>query len=754
MMRCTYEKTIFENAENGYGVLVFSTQDSSVPQAARSRYGSDSLIRFTAVGYHIPATKAIDLELQGEWKPTKYGLQLEVESYTEIIPQTREGIIGYLSSGLIAGIGPKTAESIVKKFGLQTLDILEQQPQRLLEVKSITEKRLNKIINSYNQSRELRDILSFLSPFGITAKKAVKIYKAFGVRSMDVLKKTPFELCTLSGFGFKTVDAIARKTACRPNDPMRIRGALYYIMDEIRGAGHLYLPKEELRTQAYNLLNEGFPHEAVTLQAISAELYVMVVTKHLLAQSGNIYRPKSLLAEEYTARKIAQLLLQPDEEVHIEKELMIAQKEMGFPLACNQLNAVKSSYSHKLTFVTGGPGTGKTTILKAVLSVNRQLGGGKVLLMAPTGLAARRMAESTGYEGASTIHSALGLNLDLEEADEVHRPPLDADLIIVDEFTMADMYLAFELFSRITEGTRVLLLGDVEQLPSVGPGNVFRELLECGRIPTTVLDVIYRQADTSRIVVNAAAIRQGSTKLQYGDDFVFEACADSGETAEAVERFYLQEVRKRGVENVQILSAFRTRGACSVKALNEEIRELVNPAKPTLPEIKVGSRLYRLNDRVMQTKNKDDISNGDVGFISHIYVGEDNDSVVTITFSDDRVVEYAPEDFDIIEPAYAVTVHKSQGSQYETVIIPLPGEFSIMMRRNLIYTAITRAKKKVILVGQKKMLFMAIHRDDTSKRNTMLGARVNAWIHRLEERKAAEQYAEESSPEQPLLQAD
>ena len=257
MMRCTYEKTIFENAENGYGVLVFSTQDSSVPQAARSRYGSDSLIRFTAVGYHIPATKAIDLELQGEWKPTKYGLQLEVESYTEIIPQTREGIIGYLSSGLIAGIGPKTAESIVKKFGLQTLDILEQQPQRLLEVKSITEKRLNKIINSYNQSRELRDILSFLSPFGITAKKAVKIYKAFGVRSMDVLKKTPFELCTLSGFGFKTVDAIARKTACRPNDPMRIRGALYYIMDEIRGAISVFCRKKTSTSNSFGVRETG-----------------------------------------------------------------------------------------------------------------------------------------------------------------------------------------------------------------------------------------------------------------------------------------------------------------------------------------------------------------------------------------------------------------------------------------------------------------------------------------------------------------
>lgn len=753
-MRCTYEKTIFENAENGYGVLVFSTQDPSVPQAARSRYGGDSLIRFTAVGYHIPATKAIDLELQGEWKPTKYGLQLEVETYTEIIPQTRDGIIGYLSSGLIAGIGPKTAESIVKKFGLQTLDILEQHPQRLLEVKGITDKRLNKIITSYNQSRELRDILSFLSPFGITAKKAVKIYKAFGARSMDVLKKTPFELCTLSGFGFKTVDAIARKTACRPNDPMRIRGAIHYVMDEIRSAGHLYLYKDELRSQAYKLLNEGFPHEAVTPQAISAEMYVMAVSKILLTQSGNIYRPKSLLAEEYTAKKIAWLQQQPVKEAHIETELMNAQKEMGITLAPNQRKAVRTCFSHMLTLVTGGPGTGKTTILKAVLSVHRQLGGGHVLLMAPTGLAARRMAESTGYAGASTMHSAMGLVTEGEELGEAEREPLHADLIIVDEFTMADMVLAFELFSRITEGTRVLLLGDVEQLPSVGPGNVFRELLECGRIPTTVLDVIYRQADTSRIVVNAAAIRQGSTKLQYGDDFVFEACADSGATAEAVERFYLEEVRERGVENVQILSAFRTRGVCSVKALNEGIRDLVNPAKPAVPEIKVGSRLYRLNDRVMQTKNKDDISNGDVGFISHIYVGEDNDSVVTITFSGDRVVEYAPEDLDIIEPAYAVTVHKSQGSQYETVIIPLPGEFSIMMKRNLIYTAITRARKKVILVGQKKMLFMAIHRNDTSKRNTMLGARVNAWIRRLEERKAAEQRAEEPAPEQTLLQAD
>lgn len=262
------------------------------------------------------------------------------------------------------------------------------------------------------------------------------------------------------------------------------------------------------------------------------------------------------------------------------------------------------------------------------MSVHRQLGGGHVLLMAPTGLAARRMAESTGYAGASTMHSAMGLVTEGEEPGEAEREPLHADLIIVDEFTMADMVLAFELFSRIVEGTRVLLLGDVEQLPSVGPGNVFRELLECGRIPTTVLDVIYRQADTSRIVVNAAAIRQGSTKLQYGDDFVFEACADSGATAEAVERFYLEEVRERGVENVQILSAFRTRGACSVKALNEEIRELGQSGQAGCTRDKGWQPSLPVErPRDADEKQRQNISNGDVGFISHIYVGEDNDSV-------------------------------------------------------------------------------------------------------------------------------
>lgn len=730
-MRCTYEKTVFENADSGYGVMVFLTQDTSIPEAAKSQYGKDGLIRFTATGYRLPSTKAIDLDLHGQWKKSKYGVQFEVETFTEIIPHTKDGIIGYLSSGLITGIGPKTAKIIVGKFGLQTLDILDRHPDRLLEIKGISESKLKKIVKSYNQNREIRDIVSFLSPFGITIKKALKIYKEFGARTMDVFKKTPFELCTISGFGFKTVDAIARKTACRPNDPMRIRGAIHYIMDDCKSAGHLFVEKGDLGNKAHLLLNDGFPYQVVSAQAVNAELYVMVVTKILLAESGNIYKSQNLFAEDNTARRIAALLLQMDTERNIDKELMDAQKALGITLALKQLDAVKACFSNLLTAVTGGPGTGKTTILKVILSVHKRLGGGKVLLMAPTGRAARRMSESTGYPEAMTMHSALGLVADGDDVYETDSVPLDVDLIIVDEYSMVDMFLANEMFNRIQKGSRVLLVGDADQLPSVGPGNVFRELLECGRIPTTILDVVYRQAGTSNIITNAAAIREGSTKLQYGDDFMFESCEDSLTTAQAVQRLYMQEISERGIENVQILSSFRSRGNCSVKTLNEEIRESVNPAGPKVPEVKVGSRVYRLGDRVMQTKNKGEISNGDVGFITDIYIGDDNDSTVTITFTDNRVVEYNLEDLDIVEPAFAVTIHKSQGSEYQTVIIPLIGEFAIMMRRNLIYTAITRAKKKVILVGQKKMLFMAIRRNDTDQRNTMLGTRIIAWMDKL-----------------------
>jgi len=725
MMRCTYERTIFENNDSGFCVAVFVTQDNTVPAAARSTYQSmDGRIRFTATGYRLPVTKTIDVELDGRWENTKRGLQFAVESFVEIVPRTRDGIIGYLSSGLINGIGEKTARTIVGKFGLNTLEVLDEHPEKLLEIKGITPKKLEKITASYTQSKAIRDIVTFLSPFGISVKKAVKIHKEFGAQTMEILKSRPFEICSISGFGFKTVDAIARKANCKLNDPLRIRGAIQYILDEATVEGHLFLHKTELCDKAHVLLNEGFGTEVVTLREVQSELYHLVVKMKLLSENGNVYKPKSLMAEADAAKRIAELLMASSKSVDIIKELEDAQQSLKLILSSKQAEAVKMCFSHNMAIITGGPGTGKTTVLKIILEVYNKIFKGKILLTAPTGRASRRMSESTGYPDARTLHSALGLITDEDDDFMNSNDPVDADFVVVDEFSMVDMRLAAELFSRIQDGTKVILVGDADQLPSVGAGNVFRELINCGLIPVTFLDVVFRQSGTSRIALNAHSINENQTKLLYGPDFEFIPCKTAEDAAELIKQQYLKETALTGVNNVQILSPFKSRGEACVKKLNEAIRELINPPGPTIPELKVGTRVFRMNDRVLQTKNKREISNGDVGFVKAVYIGEDNDSTLTIEFSDARTVEYGKEDLDIIELSYAMTIHKSQGSEYDTVILPVLTSFYIMLRRNLIYTAITRAKKKVILVGQKQALYMAIHKNDIDKRNTLLGERI------------------------------
>lgn len=726
-MRCTYEKTIFENAESGFLILALKTQDTQVPQAARNTHpAKDNLIRFTATGYYLPTTNTIELELDGRWEQSKYGMQLAVESFTEIIPQTREGIIGYLSSGLIKGIGEKTAIAIVQKFGLTSLEVLENEPEKLLEVRGITENKLVNITASYTQSKSLRDIVALLSPFGISVKKAAKIQKEFGDQTMDILQNRPFELCSISGFGFKTVDSIARKTSCKLSDPLRVQGALRYVLDESQISGHLFLPKEQLCEKAYILLNEDFPSEVADKRSVVFGLYSLVQSGVMLSDNGNIYLHRNLYAETNTALRVAELLININDSTEVTKELSEFQDNSKIILSAKQAEAVKTAFLHNLSIITGGPGTGKTTVLKAVLEVfQKVMPDGKVLLSAPTGRASRRMAESTEYTDAKTLHSALSLVSDEEDSDYLNgNEPIEADLIIVDEVSMVDMYLANELFGRIQKGSRVVLVGDADQLPSVGAGNVFREFITCGLIPVTVLDMVFRQAKGSRIAMNAYSIKQDKTSLLYGSDFMFDTCNTAEEAAYLVQKHYMEEIAENGVEGVQILSPFKSRGEACVKSLNEAIHELVNPTTSMRPELKVGTRIYRLGDRVLQTKNKGDISNGDVGFIKSVFIGEDNDSTATIEFSGERVVTYAIEDLDMIEPAYAMTIHKSQGSEYPVVILPMLKSFYIMLKRNLVYTAITRAKSKVILIGQKSALFMAIHKNDIDERNTLLGDRI------------------------------
>ncbi len=522
---------------------------------------------------------------------------------------------------------------------------------------------------------------------------------------MEVLRTRPYELCAISGFGFKTVDSIARKIGCPVNDSKRIQGALQYAMDESQAAGHLFLPKEKICEKAYVLLNEDFPAEVADKKSVVLGLYQLVQSKRMFSENGNIYTPRNFDIEVKTAVCIAKLLMKPGNSIEISTILSEIQNTTKIQLSKKQAEAIITAYEHRLSIITGGPVTGKTTTLKILLEVFKKIQpNGKVLLSAPTGRASRRMAESTGYTETKTLHSALSIIYDGDSDYVSNRDPIDAD-----------------------------------QLSSVDAGNVFRELIACGLIPVTVLDMVFRQSKGSRIAMNAHAIKQNKTSLLYGNDFVFINC----ETAYLIQKYYRNEVAASGTEYVQILSPFRSRGAASVEKLNEVIHELVNPDSQGVLELKVGVRIYRLGDKVVQTKNKGDISNGDVGFIKSMMIDEDSDSTVSIEFSGVRVVEYAVEDMDMIEPAYAMTIHKSQGAEYPIVIMPVLNSFYIMLKRNLLYTAITRARTKVILIGQKSALFAAIHRNDVDERNTLSGKRIQVYCKILSQKKKTKELAEQ-----------
>lgn len=725
----TYDGTIFYNPANKYCVINVKTADQNVPAQARdTRQYRDHLIRFVAVGYELPRTDAVQLELDGEWVNSKHGCQLQIEQWHEIVPRTAGGVEGYLSSGLIKGIGPKMAADIVARFGVDTLDILEKHPERLLEIRGITENKLEDIRLSYAESRMLQDLMTLLSPYKVTPKTALKIYQHFGPDSVDILEKNPFELCQVSGFGFRRVDAIVQKNGGDLHDPMRVKGALICSLDEIRGKqGHLYLESESLVNIGLKLLNEKIPIPGMRLQKPEVEkvLQNMILNGTVVLCRDHVYLPRIFDLEDGTARKIAERLVAVSAAEHIAPLLEQIKAEMGISLSAKQDKAVRMAFRHNLSIITGSPGTGKTTVLKTILEVYRRLHpDGKIMLMAPTGRASRRMAESTGFEDAKTLHSGLGL---MSEEDENGRKNedslLEADLVIVDEFSMVDMWLAKQFFGHLKETCRIVLVGDADQLPSVGAGNVFHELIGCGLVPVTVLDEIFRQAKDSLIAYNAKFINEGKTNLYYGPDFVFYSCENQNEAAERIMERYCNEIAESGIERVQILSPFRSEGAASAEQLNEAIREMVNPFGSVEEEIKLGPKSFRVGDRIMQTKNTDKVSNGDLGFIRYIKETAEGKRI-GVDFGLNREMEYGMEELVNLDLAYATTIHKAMGSEYETVIMPLLKAHTVMLYRNLLYTAITRAKQRVVLVGQKAVLFMAIHRNEIGRRNTSLGERI------------------------------
>lgn len=743
-MRCRFKHKIFQNEENGYTIAIFTTQDTSVPLSARDKYlASRNIIGFSAIGFGLPLTDEIELEMEGRWESGEHGTQYQVENFMEVVPRTKEGILGYLSSGAVKGIGPKMADTITifRKFGLQTLEIMENNPQELLKIRGISEKKLAAIVESYGKNQVFRELMTFLAPFKVTPKKVNMILKKFGNESVDIIRHRPYMLSAVKGFGFLTVDAIGRQCCCALNDPMRISGCIGHIMNQAMKEGHLFKQRQEVIREALEMLNRDLQVMAVSEQDVSQVLYRLVLQKSIVVEEERIYSIRQYEEETQTASMIARRLLEKPVLLSIEPELEKAQKTLGITLSETQKQAVRMVFAHPISIITGGPGTGKTTVLKVILYIHQALCRSEVQLMAPTGRAARRMVESTGCENASTMHLALGLlgdDTDFEPDFEY----LSAGFLNVDEVSMVDMHLAYEFFRRVSRHARVLLVGDKNQLPSVGAGDVFRQLIACGLIPVTVLDLVYRQGALSSIPYNAKLMQENKTNLSFGEDFQFIACKGADEAAEIVRRIYLDEIAKNGMDQVQILTPYRKRSAAGVDELNKSLEDFVNPPIAGKKELHIGSQVFRVGDKILQNKNTEMASNGDLGRILDCITDEDGNARAVIGFPDGRQVQYEADQMEMIEHANATTIHKAQGSECPVVIIPWVKAFYMMLKRNILYTGVTRAKSKVYLVGEWAAVCQAIHTDDSGTRNTILSERIVQYY---------DQYQSEQKPEMEQL---
>lgn len=729
-MLCTFKRLIYPKVpppeDSGYRIALYQPCEKLRDAAGHP------VTEVKAVGFFLPTGENLSYELKGRWaRDSKYGVQFEVEGYEEIITPTKEGIVGYLSSGQIKGIGPKTAEKIFQAFGTDTLRILDEEPERLLSIPGISEGKLKKIQESYLANRGARDVVAFLVPHGITPNRAVKVYQAFGKDSMDILRRHPYRLCEVAGIGFLTADQIARSLGLDPRSPERVDAALLHTLQEVEQQGHLCLDKRDFIQKALQLLQT----EGIIMELAANCAARLVENRRLLTYHKWVYRWEAGCAERNLARRIAAMLSQPaaGDAGELSPQLLDVERELGITLNDQQRKAVLTAVASPLSIITGGPGTGKTTAQRALLALyRRRKPSGRVVCCAPTGRAARRMEESTG-ETAQTLHKAMQLS-HLEDGTYCAPKMLEADLVLVDEVSMMDAFLAERLLEALPEGCQLVLIGDADQLPSVGPGVVLRELIASGQVPVVRLAKIYRQHAGSRIAINAALIRAGNLHLEYGSDFVFVESANLGASAGMMEELYLREVGLYGVDNVALLSPFRKKSETGVDALNPRLREWVNPKSPDKPEVSHGKRLFRLGDKVMQTKNYEEVSNGDIGTVTSI-TNTDEGPLVTVDFGDGRAVEYDSSKLELLDLAYATTIHKSQGAEYDSVIVSIQNAHAVMLTRPLLYTAITRAKKRVILVGERKALCMAIRRVDTDQRNTQLAAQILDQIHIQREEK-------------------
>lgn len=718
MITASPVRRVYYSEQTGYSVVVYKTNDP-IPLQAVSEY-CGTMPCFKAAGRQLPDTEGLLAELDGEWKENRYGWQMQVSTFRTFLPKTREGIVGYLSSGLVKGLGSVTAERIVERFGEDTFRVMEQEPDRLLDIRGITPAKLEEIRSTFLESSRVRELMAYLAPYGVSANRVRKIQETFGEKAVDILKENPYRLTEVAGMGFLTVDPVVRKMeGLQADSIVRLQAVLEHVLKQAALSGHLYLQAGEAVQQAGILL--GRLQTPVEEKKIRDAGNRMVKEGRLKAFDGGIYLKKNYRDEAVAAKETVRLLEADIPQADVRKVLEKAQKLDGICLGEKQKEAVLNTFKSPVSIITGGPGRGKTTVLRTILRIFKMTCPQEdVLLTAPTGRAARRMAESTGY-AAMTLHRALGLTDEGEEPEDTGM--IGESLVIVDEMTMVDMFLAARLLERIPEGSRVVFVGDVDQLPSVGPGNVFRELIACKKIPVTVLDVSYRQKDNQLLLENAELINTGKTRLKFGKEFRFIRTDSPEQTADCIVGLYRELAEKAGLEDVQVLSPVKKQAIVGTQDINRLLQEAVNPGNGGV-EMSCGDVVFRKGDKVMQIKNTESVSNGDIGRVEDVWLGEDGKAELSVTYSEDRSQVYREEDMEMLVHAFAITVHKSQGCEYPVVIMPVLPAFYRMLKRNILYTAVTRASAAVYLVGSTASVVQAIHRSDVERRNTKLALRI------------------------------
>ncbi len=712
--------------------ITFTSEETGYTVAKIKVYGRKDLV--TIIGNMVNPTPGEIVKMKGEWTNNpKYGEQFKIVFCETTTPATVHGIEKYLGSGLIKGIGPVMAKRIVKMFKEKTLDVIEKEIDKLVDIEGIGQKRIGMIRKAWEEQKEIRTVMIFLQDHSVSSGYAAKIYKQYGNGSIKVVQDNPYRLATdIFGIGFITADKIAEKLGFAKDSELRAAAGILYVLHELTDEGHVYYPYEPLIEKCKEMLDidREIIVKAMGIVSVDKQIVIEDINQDIAEFKENnkaVYLSGYHIAEKNLAARLKTLINAPQsiKKIDSAKAIEWVQEKLSITLAEKQIDAVQRSAENKVMVITGGPGTGKTTIINAIIKIfaAKQT---KIMLAAPTGRAAKRMSETTGHE-AKTIHRMLEFNMRKGGFKKNEESPLDCQLLIVDEASMIDTLLMHHLLKAIPPTSTFIMVGDVNQLPSVGAGNVLKDIIDAGIAPIVQLNEIFRQAKESSIIVNAHKINEGiipnlKSNQEKIDDFYFIEQEEPEKVLEMIIDLVNKRIPKRfgfdSVNEIQVLTPMH-RGIAGAGNLNTELQKALNPGDKGVLR---GGRLFKVKDKVMQIVNNYDkeVYNGDIGRISSI----DEEAKEVTVIIDDREIVYDYSDLDEIVHAYAVSIHKSQGSEYPAVIIPILTQHYVLLQRNLLYTGVTRGKKLVVIVGTKKAMAIAVKNNKTEKRYTLLKLRL------------------------------